>query len=229
MEDIVTKKTRKNYLIKLIVVSVVVFFVVFGSLRIYRIFKAEGSTYIYNGATGQFSFDIVENNGLKQHVVRVYVFEDDGKEHEKVIPLRYGPKEMDDITVEKDIDNLVLLDLTKEDTLKNSIYITQDPKLVEESQRDSIVASLEIMKVVWDYSFGVYKIPMQMAYTSKGSTNLPIITCKDTESNKGVIFLKYGNGNRIYSEEGCVILEATTSEGLIKVADRLVLDLLGVF
>src|SRR3989344_2594678 len=229
MEEIATKKTGKNYLIKIIVMSVVIFFVVFGSLRIYRIFKAEGSTYTYDGATGQFSFDIIENNGLKQHVVRVYVFEDDRKEHEKVIPLRYGPKEMDDITVEKDIDNLVLLDLSKEDTLKNLIYITQDPKLVEESQRDSIVASLEIMKVVGDYSFGVYKIPIQMAYTSKGSTNLPIITCKDTDNGKGVILLKYGGANRIYSEEGCVILEATTSEDIIKVADRLVLDLLGVF
>src|SRR3989344_1023506 len=228
MEEI-TKKVNKNYLVKILILSVVIFFIVFGSLRLYRIINVDRSTYTFDGATGQFTFNIVENNKLKQHVVSVYVFEDDGKEHEKVIPLRYGPKEMKDITVEKDIDNLVLLDLSKEDTLKDLIYITQDPKLVEESNRDSIVASLEIMKVVGDYSFGVYKIPMQMAYTAKGSTNLPIITCKDTESSKGVIFLKYGNGNRIYSEEGCVILEATTSEGLIKVADRLVLDLLGVF
>src|SRR3990167_3897543 len=135
MEETVIKKTGKNYFIKIIVVSVVIFFVVFGSLRIYRIFKAEGSTYTYDGATGQFSFDIIENNGLKQHVVRVYVFEDDGKEHEKVIPLRYGPKEMDDITVEKDIDNLVLLDLSKEDTLKEQNYIIQYQKIITERQR----------------------------------------------------------------------------------------------
>ena len=147
MEEI-TKKVNKNYLVKILILSVVIFFIVFGSLRLYRIIKVDRSTYTFDGATGQFTFNIVENNKLKQHVVSVYVFEDDGKEHEKVIPLRYGPKEMKDITVEKDIDNLVLLDLSKEDTLKDLIYITQDPKLVEESNRDSIVASLEIMKVV---------------------------------------------------------------------------------
>ena len=223
------KGLKKKTLIKLLVISVVLFFIVFGSLRLYRLTKVQGDTYEYAGPTGNFVFDVVENDGIKQHILKVYTYEQDGKQHEKVIPLRYGPKEMNDINAEKDIDNKLLLDPSKEDTLRTQIYITQDPALIEASNRDSIVAGLEIMKVVGDYSFGIYKIPMKMAVLEKNDSNMTVVTCKDVTHSTGVILIKFGSNNRIYSEEDCIVIEATSNRDLIRVADRLVLDLLGVF
>ncbi|MBS3149877.1 hypothetical protein J4455_04270 [Candidatus Woesearchaeota archaeon] len=222
---------KNNTLIRLGVISLVLFLVVFSSLRVYRAIKLDNSEYVYNGATGNFAFEVVETNGLRQHIVTVYTFEDDKKEHEKVIPLQFGPKEMDDIVVEKDIDNLLLMG-SKEDSLRDMIYITQDPLLIGESKRDSLVASLEIMKVVGNYTFGVYKIPINLAYTYDNKNveqKLPIVTCDDVLSNRAIVLIKKGNSNRIYSDKGCVILEAVSNKDLIRVADRLILDLLGVF
>lgn len=225
------EQKNNNNLIRLGIISLVLFLVIFGSLRIYRVIKLENSNYVYNGVTGDFSFEVVENDGLKQHILTVYAFESDRKEHEKIIPLRYGPREMNDIIVEKDIDNLLLMDLEKE-SLKDILYITQDPLLIEESKRESLVASLELMKVIGNYSFGVYKIPTYLSYTyldEKVQQKLPVVTCKDVTDNKAILLIKKGNSNRIYSDKGCVIIEAVSNKDLIRVADRLILDLLGVF
>ena len=228
-----TEETKKkSRWVKYLIFSAVVFLVVFGALRLYRLSKLYGNSYEFEGATGNFAFEVVENNGLKQHILNVYTFEEDGKEHQKVIPLRYGPKEMSDIIVEKEVDNLLLLKTGDEDSLREIIYITQDPILVDVTNRDSIVASLEIMKVIGDYSFGVYKIPIKMAYTinkTSGADDLPIITCNDVRDHQGVILLKIGENNRIYSDNGCIILEAKSNKDLIRVSDRLILDILGVF
>lgn len=224
-----TKKS--NTLIKLGVISLVLFLVIFASLRIYRAVKLDESNYIYNGATGDFAFEVVENNGLKQHIITVYTFENDKKEHEKIIPLQFGPKEMDDILVEKDVDNLLLMS-PGEESLRDLMYITQDYVLIDESKRDSLVASLELMKVIGNYTFGVYKIPVNLAYTydhENINPKLPIVTCRDVTDNKAVILIKKGDNNRIYSDKGCVIIEGVTNKDLIRVADRLILDLLGVF
>ena len=64
---------------------------------------------------------------------------------------------------------------------------------------------------------------------TSGADDLPIITCNDVRDHQGVILLKIGENNRIYSDNGCIILEAKSNKDLIRVSDRLILDILGVF
>ena len=58
--------------------------------------------------------------------------------------------------------------------------------------------------------------------------DLPVITCEDVSDSRSVILFDIGDENRIYSQEGCVIMEAVNEDELIRVADRLTLTTLGI-
>lgn len=182
--------------------------------------------YIYEGPNGKFTFEIKEENNLTAHILTLYTQE---KNIEKTyrFPLRYGPKELEDILVTKDIKNKFLSKSIE------GAYLTMDPDLSSKT----VIAAGEIVKTI-GYSEnsifnianpGVYNLPILIAFIKQPENkDLIIKTCDDTTEIHKVIWLKLSDQTRISYQNNCVIVEGKTEDDIIKAADRLVLTLLGV-
>ncbi len=188
--------------------------------------KKEGSTYFYNGRTDKFAFQIVRNDNSTQHFIKVYITLQ-GKEQERVLPFDYGPKELENIPLENEIYKKVL----GRNIAKKFLYITQDPKLINQTQVDSVIAVQDIAKVTGQAPYSVFQIPTKAAYTYNDSNSqlAEFIDCKYASSGIGVILLKLGEETRVYGENECVIVEGKNGKEIRKAATKLVYHLLGVF
>ena len=178
--------------------------------------------YTYTNPNGErFTFYKSRVGDTLMHTLSAYANYKDNKEnYEYAIALRNSPKSLEDIQVQQGIKNKILN--------KKYIYITLDP----EFKGEAVLASIEIAKVLGQANYGIFKIPTQGALlyslNKTNSTNTPVITCNNANKEIGVIWLNLGKENKIYSSRECVIVEAVDYKNLIKVADRLVYDLLDV-
>src|SRR3989344_3588858 len=178
--------------------------------------------YTYTNEAGE-SFEFVKSpiGDITMHVLTTYVtYRGDISDYQYTIPLRNGPKSLEDISVVKGINPVILN--------KKYVYITLNP----DHNSQAVLASIEIAKVIGTADYGIFKIPTKVAFSypvnNTNSTETPIITCKNANAEIGVIELRLGNENKIYSSKECVILEAKDEESLIRVADRFVYNLLDV-
>src|SRR3989344_4734682 len=184
----------------------------------------ENYNYIVDIQGKQFIFDKSQVEGLTTHTVETYAdYKDNPTKYRYIIPLRTGPKEVEKFIVDKNINNYLLN--------KKYIYIAMDP----EYSSKAVLASLDLAKVLGTAEYSVFKIPTEgaLTYSISNATNstfqnTPIITCNDVNNDIGVIWFNIDNENKIYSNKGCVIIEAVDEDILIKLADRLVYSLLGI-
>jgi len=183
------------------------------------------NTYIYTSPSGEkFTFYKSQVEGLTTHTVETYAdYKDNPTKYRYIIPLRTGPKEVEKFIVDKNINNYLLN--------KKYIYIAMDP----EYSSKAVLASLDLAKVLGTAEYSVFKIPTEgaLTYSISNATNstfqnIPIITCNNVNNDIGVIWFNIDNENKIYSNKGCVIIEAVDEDILIKLADRLVYSLLGI-
>ncbi|MBI2670940.1 hypothetical protein HYX18_03120 [Candidatus Woesearchaeota archaeon] len=211
---------------KIVLWTAVIVLLVFLAVVLININKGNSSTYYYQGRTDKFSFQVTKNGNITQHVIKVYTVEK-GVENQKLIPFDYGPKELEPISLEDNVNQKIIGIITS----KNFIYITQDPRLPNLTQIDSVLAVQEIAKVTGTAPYSVFQIPTRAAYTydDNSSKLAEIINCKYANSKISVILLKLGDENMIYSENECVIVEAKNGKDLRKAATKLVYHLLGVF
>jgi len=107
---------------------------------------------------------------------------------------------------------------------KDGVYITLDPY----GSSKSVLAAIEINRVLGTNDYGVFKIPTQSATYKPTNTTFPYITCTDATKQIGVIYLLVENKTRIASLGECVVVEGKDYDDLIKAADKLTLHLLGV-
>ena len=129
--------------------------------------------------------------------------------------IREDPREIDNISIGKEVKNDILS--------KKQIYITIDPE--ENLTGVTTLAALELDKVI-DNPF-LFNIPLNSAFT-KENKNYPIHTCDDVNETIGIIWLRLGKETRVYSDKGCVLVEAEREENLVKAANKLDLVLLGM-
>ncbi len=134
----------------------------------------------------------------------------------------YSPKEVENISVEKRINDLILK--------KKLIYITTDPFY---SARVS-QAQVEISKITSPrtHVFGILNIPtmITVTYIPEGYEykNIKPADCSMANESIGVIKLLIGDENKVYKKDGCVIVEGKNEYEIVKVADRLSYNLLGI-
>lgn len=227
-----TKKlNKKRVAIAVIVVLILAsisFYLVYRGSREPNTSQSPYQTYVYSGPGGDYLFTIVpdeEGEGVR-HLIEVMA----GNAIYKY-PLRYGPKELEEITISGDVKERLLFNADRQ---KTTLYITQDPDLVDKTDSYSAIAVIDINSVTGSASYGAFKINTITAVTRETTdtirNNLPVITCEDSDNNVGVIELRLGLENKISQEEnGCVILEGVDAQGILKVADKLILNMLGVF
>ncbi len=203
-------------------IGIMLIILIFMIIAFILIVPSLSNTYIYTNPSGEkFTFTKTKLGDLTLHTLTTYVtYKGDTKNYQYSIPLRYGPESLDGIFVKKGINDLILN--------KEYLYLTLDPNL----NSKALIANVDIAKVTGTADYSVFKIPTQGALTSpannSNSTLTPIITCKNADKKIGVIWLNIGSENKIYNVGECVVVQGTDYDNLIKVADRLVYNLLGV-
>ena len=192
--------------------GIIVIVFIFITIALILILPELSNTYTYTNPSGEkFTFIKSHVGDITIHSLTAYIsYKNDKKNYEHLIPLRNDPRELENILVQGKINDKILN--------KKYVYITLDPEL----KGESLIASIEIAKVLGQAEYGVFKIPTEGALIYKtnktNSTDIPIITCNNANKEIGVIWLNLGKENKIYSIKDCVVIEATDYKSLIKVA-----------
>src|SRR3989344_6744361 len=152
------------------------------------------------------------------------------------VPLRSDPRQIENIPI--NLSMITWMPKAREADNYNldadKIYMTFSPNY---SGGDLALAGGELARVFGTAGYGIYNVPTGGAYIEapKFYSEVPVITCTNAgrggpagESIIGVIWFKLGDENRVYNDGDCVILEGKSYTDLIKVADRFLLEVLGV-
>ena len=173
--------------------------------------------YVYTSPSGeQFQFFKSEIGNITQHIVTIYAIDNQNNKHQVDIPIISDPYSIEDIPILNEVKTKILD--------KDGVYITLDPY----GSSKSVLAAIEINRVLGTNDYGVFKIPTQSATYKPTNTTFPYITCTDATKQIGVIYLLVENKTRIASLGECVVVEGKDYDDLIKAADKLTLHLLGV-
>lgn len=226
------KKQEKNLTIGIVILAVLLIVVV-----LVPILSRLPSEYSYFGADGiEYNISIDKHTGKPFHIVSFWVdyrtvnnAPQFRKEYK--VPFEYGPEELEDISLDENIDDLIF----NKDKTKN-IYITRDAQLDIESDGKMAIAILTVQRIL---STGVepaaFKINTISALTEKNELtediDIPVRTCDDSGKNgRTIILFEKGDENRIYlTDNDCIILEFVTYDDAIAVATKLVYHLIGIF
>ncbi|HDP74132.1 MAG TPA: hypothetical protein ENN46_04240 [Candidatus Woesearchaeota archaeon] len=135
----------------------------------------------------------------------------------------YGPKSVEQIPVEAGINNLILG--------AEKIYITNHPFYSAET----VKAQVEIAKITsprTDFATGMLNIPTMMTTTffpeGREQPGLVPADCFNASDEVSVVKLVLGDTTAVYKEGLCVIVEGVNETELIKAANRLSYNLLGI-
>ena len=173
--------------------------------------------YVYTSPSGeQFKFFKSEIDNLTQHIVTIYAFDKQRNKHQIDIPIINDPYSLENIEIFGEVKDKILN--------KQGVFVTVDPY----GNSKSVLAAIEITRVIGTNDYGVFKIPTQSATTIPTNTTYPVINCNDATKDTGVILIGIGNYTRIFSNKECVIVEGDNYDNLIKAADKLSLHLLNV-
>jgi len=181
----------------------------FGTVYYQQKMKYGPYTFDYNG------YDVVfldEGNG-PLYKVKIFL---KGVNTPSYINLRTDPRVFDRIDI--DIDKLDLLK-------KKELFITMHPT---EPSVLTVIAAVEISKITGNQY--LFNIPTygSVIQDVEGKNETVIRTCRDVSDDVGIIYLKDGDETKVYSEDGCVIVQGQTEDELIEAANKLGLYLLGI-
>jgi hypothetical protein len=132
------------------------------------------------------------------------------------IRFRLDPREAGNIS----LDDIALRDIVS----AKKLYITTDPQGTDLG--NIAVAAYEISRII-----GLSSIPTVGAYTRDSdppNPDVPIRTCTDASNTTTIILLETGNFTGISDQNYCVHISGTNSTELIKAADKLGMNLLGI-
>ncbi len=133
-----------------------------------------------------------------------------------IMDIRYGPIDVEDIK----IDDPGIKQKIQDDEV---VYITFDPD--EELKGEAALAGLEIGKFIANKYF--FNVPVKNAVT-KPYDNNTIANCDNATSTSTVIQIKKGDGPKIETNGNCITVQGPTETDMVKAADRLALQLVGI-
>ncbi|MBT3463915.1 hypothetical protein HOD20_04340 [archaeon] len=144
-----------------------------------------------------------------------YVLVDDflSAPREYEVPFYYNPYDVLDIEFRRGLES-IFLDVP-------NIYITINP----EYDSKAVIAGTEISKILGKVWFK--KVKAGLTKQVNGS-EFPIITCEDINSKTRVIEFRLGDVTKIFQEEGCIIIQGTDEQELIRAADKMAFRMLKI-
>lgn len=129
--------------------------------------------------------------------------------------LRTDPRDIKNIPSEEDIKTKLFP--------TSLIFITLKPDL----SSTSVIAAREISRITGHAS--LFRTTTLGALTGESDNEeVPVITCTNATQKQKVINLKLSDTTKISSSNNCIIIEGETEKDLIRAADKLVLQLLGI-
>src|SRR3989338_6237503 len=210
--------------IELIIAFLIIIIV---TISLFIIFKKDSQDFVYKGEKGEYKFDIQQIGTVTFYRPHVFV---GGKEY--IYAFRNKPQNLEELPLESGILNK----LNRQGGLKE-LYITKDVNLSSQIEGNVNIVTAPMASILGKTDFGIYRIRVNSAYTSfhSGEPVAPTVDCSTVNYNGkvnktvGVVYLKLGNDNKIYSEGDCIIIEGKDSDGLIKAGEKFAYHLIGVF
>ncbi len=93
------------------------------------------------------------------------------------------------------------------------------------------MAGVEIAKVTGE-KFGMYNIPTKAAFSKQPENNvenIPVVTCNDADADTVVIWIKEKGDDLVaLPQPNCIVLQGTTANETVTVADRFIYELFGI-
>ena len=166
--------------------------------------------YLYSN--GESTFNVTKLSNIESFIT-LYVGKD---ETPYMINMRNDPLSLEDIPVEGTINTRIFGD--------EEVYITINPHANLSSK--VTIAALEIDKVI-DNQY-LYNIPVHSAMTLANEEGYPVKSCYDGTDSSTVIWLTLGSETKVYTDEYCIIVVGTDEDEIIRAADRLSYQLLGI-
>jgi hypothetical protein len=208
------KKDDKKNNLNLVILSVVLVGILLGLIFIPNAIK---KNQLENDKYNNFEF-------VKQSDNFWYTVVNKGNQPYSV-PFYYHPRELEDIVVEDRIRAKFFE--TKENN--GEIYITLDP---DGTDNKIVVAGVEIARITGE-RFGLLNVPTHSAFIKTPSNikvdmQVPIKTCNDANNKTMIIWLTVSNKNLVSSDGNCIRVEAVSYNDTVRVADRLMYNLLGI-
>ncbi|MFH1589799.1 MAG: hypothetical protein ABIB43_04500 [archaeon] len=197
-----TKKKNDLWGILVILVVIILFF---GFVAVEKIIK--DNKYVENDYN-KFQFFYDENQEIWYTQIQI------GNVPYN-IPFYYHPRDLKDVVVEPDIENIILLKRPE------NIIIT----VPGDSSSQLALAGIEVSKITGT-RFQVLKIPTASAL-NEPITGMPYATCESANEKTVVISFEKSKNNVIRSENRCIILEFKDNES-VRVADTFVFHLLKI-
>ncbi|MEM4336821.1 MAG: hypothetical protein QXG86_02340 [Candidatus Woesearchaeota archaeon] len=125
-----------------------------------------------------------------------------------IIPLHYGPLELEYIPVSDEVDNFKNL---------TEIYITFRP---DKEPLGYIALAAAELSINLAQTLNITPIAACASNTTEACAHRPIINCESP--GKAAIFLNYDNDTRVYVKNNCIFVEGFEKE-IVKATDRLLL------
>ena len=131
------------------------------------------------------------------------------------LQLRHDPKTLENISIDKNIKELVLS--------KPALATTIDPNMTSRA----VLGAIDIANIL-GRRLGLYGIQVIGATTEFANNGTYVIDCRDVQENMNVAVLQLGNETKVYLEDDCIILQGETEEDINRAADRFVYNILEV-
>lgn len=219
---------KKNTILMIVIFLVIVSVIVASTIYYLKESKDNPTYTTYKGVKGDYKYAISNKGGITIYNININVFRN-GQIYQHILSTRYSPEQVEDVPFD-DVRDKIIKDNT------TIIYLSHDPDFIVESEKYSVLSQLEINRVTGCDVTGVclFGFPTKNAVTKEREdyTKVGIFekNCDDANAKEPVIILQFGEKNRIYEQKPyCIILEAETKEDLLKVSDKFIMHLVGIF
>ena len=158
---------------------------------------------------GNYTFYDLGNNAFGTYVVI-------DNNQKQLVQFRLDPREAGNVS----LDEEALRDIVS----AKKIYITSDP--LGKDLGNVAVAAYQISRII-----GLSNIPTVGAYTRDSeppNPDVPLKTCNDATNTTTVIILEAGDFTGVSEKDYCVHISGTNNTEMIKAADKLGMNLLGI-
>lgn len=172
--------------------------------------EVNGYTFYYDSQEDTYSiFAKIADN-------KIYYIED-LREATTRFAFRENPQNLSEVYLEPGVVDKILN--------SNKIYLAYNPNSKNISR--ITVAGIEIARLTGN----VFKISTVEAYTEDADPidpNVPLRDCNDSTNSTTVLSLEVSNSTEILLDNGCVHVKGSTADELIKSADKLGMNLVGI-
>ena len=209
----INKENKSIKWVLFIIIFLVVLLVIFIGV-VY--FKGIGKGYfIYEGLGGKYRIDIVKFGNMTDYYIHITA-----NDKFYTYPFRVSPKDLENTYLEPDVKDFIIN--------KKGVYITHDENVINFSKM--WIGEIEYVRILGTRQDlgGLYNLGVSAGYTIPIG-EYPVIHCSNVTSEIGVIYYKLGENAKVYSDDGCVIIEGKTNEDFLYASEKFGYHLLEVF